>query len=301
MKKTGTVVRVSSNIYDIESEGAVFKCKLRGKMHLKKESATRPVAIGDRVEFEAAGVGGDIIRTLDRNSLIGRADPHSPDIMIPICANVDTCVLFGSVKDPDFSFFEMDKCLVMVHRAKVGQIICLNKVDLVSDQDIDSIEATYKKIGYHVIRMSTKTGEGLDRFKEVIAGTTAVILGPTGAGKSSMINALNPNLELPTGKISRKLGKGKHTTTWYEIVDLGTAKCIDTPGVEGFNIFGVSDRDLQDYFPEFPQLKCSFPNCIHLNEKGCAVLEGVSSGIIAATRHASYLLMLNKIRSRRKY
>lgn len=303
MKKIGTVVKVGPNVYSVDSDGMIFICKLKGKMHQKKESSTRPVAVGDRVEFETVGsrMEGDIIRILDRKSLIARSDPHSAEIMIPICANVDTCVLFGSVKDPPFSFFEMDKSLVMVHKAKVGQVICLNKVDLAQEDEILPIENVYRKIGYHVIRTSTKTGEGIDNFRKMISGSVAVMLGPTGAGKSSMINTLKPDLNLPVGRTSEKLGKGRHTTTWYEIIDVGFAKCIDTPGIEDFGIFGITESDLQNYFPEFPQLKCAFPNCIHLNEAGCAVIESVRSGAVAKSRHQSYVQILKQIRSRRKY
>lgn len=223
----------------------------------------------------------------------------------PAVANVDQAMIVVSIVDPAINLNLLDRYLVQVEHQALKSIVCFNKADLVTEDLLAQYRDLYQAIGYQVIATSAVTNQGLDPVLQALEGHITAILGPSGVGKSTLLNAINPDFQLETGGVSEKTRRGRHTTRHVELFPVGdTGYIFDTPGFSSLDVTFIEEvRDLSDHFPEMKALRpsCRFDDCIHENEPICAVKQALAEGKIAQTRYDNYLLMLEEIRSFRRY
>jgi ribosome biogenesis GTPase len=287
----GRIHKIAANDYEVHTEQGVFRCRFRGKLKRERTAALKLAAVGDQVEITAGEAGeGTIEKVLSRRSRLSRHDVMRPSTEQVIVANVDVLFVVQAAKDPDFNDTIVDKCTVMAAANRLPLVIVVNKSDL-ARPDV----SLYEKAGYKCLRTSAKTGEGIEEVRGFLSGKTSVLMGPSGVGKSSLVNALAPELELKVGAVSRR-GEGRHTTTWVELVPIAGGLVADTPGMEFFTLWGVTPENLKDHFLDFVDLAggCRFRNCSHTAEAGCAV-----RGNVADSRYGNYLDLLAKLKERR--
>ena len=289
---TGRIHKIAANDYEVHTDQGVFHCRFRGKLKRERKAALKLAAVGDFVEVTPGEARqGTIEEVLDRRSRLSRHDVMRPSTEQVIVANVDVLFVVQAAKDPDFNDMIVDKCTVMAAGNRLPLVIVINKSDL-AQPDV----SLYEKAGYRCLRTSAKTGQGIDELRGFLKGKTSVFMGPSGVGKSSLINALDPELALKVGAVSRH-GEGRHTTTWVELVPLAGGLVADTPGMEFFTLWGVTPENLKDHFLDFVDLAggCRFRNCSHTSETHCAVRDKV-----AESRYRNYLDILAKLRERRE-
>jgi ribosome biogenesis GTPase len=277
----GRIHKIAANDYEVHSGEGVFHCRFRGRLKKERQASLRLAAVGDEVEVTpGAEREGTIEKVLPRRTKFSRADVMRPSAEQVIVANVDALLIVQAVRDPEFNDMIVDRCTVMAASNGLPCVLVVNKSDL-GRPDL----ASYEAAGFRCVRTSARTGEGLDALREVFKGRTSVLMGPSGVGKSSLVNALEPVLGLKVGEVSRG-GEGRHTTSWMELLPVGAGLVADTPGLEFFTFWGVDAGNLQDYFLEFADLAggCRFRNCSHDSEAGCAV-----RGRVAESRYRNYL------------
>ncbi|ANQ54358.1 ribosome biogenesis GTPase RsgA [Thermosipho sp. 1063] len=284
MRKKGLVLKFMSNmalVEDIET-GKVFICKLRGKF---KEQGIRPI-VGDFVEYRhIVGNEGVVENILNRKNELKR----------PRIANIDQVVIVTSLKRPEVPLKILDRYLVLVENVKIPAVIVLNKCDLLSREEIDVFLSIYSKM-YPVFLVSAKNRMGIDKLVEVFKDKVSTMAGMSGVGKSSILNAINPGLSLKVGEISKKLDRGKHTTTVIELLKFDFGGWIaDTPGFASLDISEVESEELKNYFPEFSNFLCLYPDCNHIHEPECGIKRAVEDGLIAKSRYESYFEMFHEL------
>lgn len=288
---TGRIHRISANQFVVHADGRVYSCRFTGKAKRERAQTLRLAAVGDFVEFEPLAAGeGTISKVLPRRTKLSRHDVMRPDYEQVIAANVDQLVVVHSAAQPDLSLLTVDKCTVMAQAGGLACVVCINKIDL---GDPGSSVAHYAAAGYPVVLTSAKRREGLDRLLELLRGRTSVLLGPSGVGKSSLLNTLRPDLALKVGEVSERTGEGRHTTSWVELRELDPSTLvIDTPGLEFFTLWGVTVENLAEQFPELLSRMpaCKYrASCSHTQEPGCAVAAAVDRGDIARSRYDNYV------------
>lgn len=302
----GVVVCATGSWYDVLSdEGAVCKCRIRGRMRLKGVRSTNPIVVGDEVLFVADGEDFVIEELVPRrNYIIRRASNLSKESHI-IASNIDRAMLVVTLSSPRTAPEFVDRFLITCEAYSIPATILLAKIDLAADkrEEVDAFRAVYESAGYEVIEISAKYGTGLDRVKEMVAGQTTLVAGNSGVGKSTLIGALEPSLDVRTGEISQSHHKGRHTTTFSTMYPLsGGGSIIDTPGVKGFGLIDIEDAELARYFPDMMRYapECRYYNCTHVHEPDCAVVKAVERGEIAYSRYESYLKILDEDEKYRK-
>ena len=303
-KFTATVVRATGSWYDVLHDGATVRCRIRGRLRLKGVRSTNPVVVGDEVVCEA-DEGGDyvIADILPRcNYVIRRASNLSKESHI-IAANVDQALLMASLRSPETPTEFVDRFLVTCEAYKVPVTILLSKIDLQDAEAVAEFRAVYEGAGYRVLEVSARMGLGVEEVRELLMGRTTLVSGNSGVGKSTLIQAIDPSLDIRTGEISESHHKGRHTTTFstmYPLAEGGAV--IDTPGIKGFGLIDIDEAELWHYFPEMMRAApgCRFYNCTHTHEPGCAVVEAVKAGEIAWPRYESYLKILDEDEKYRK-
>ncbi len=298
----GTVIRNTGAHYVVEpiDGGENVNCKIKGNFRIKGIRTTNPVAVGDKVTVGAPGPDGVAYITAitpRKNYIIRKASNLSKESHI-LAANIDQALLVVTLVDPPTSTTFIDRFLATSEAYSIPAIIAVNKIDLLSEEDkqlLDAVAYLYRSIGYDVVELSAKTGQGVDFLIELLKGKITLFSGNSGVGKSSLINAIIPGLDLRTAEISSAHGTGMHTTTFSELFHLpGGGSIIDTPGVRGFGTVDFDRYDVAHYFPEIfeESHNCRFGNCTHTCEPGCAVLDAVEDNRIASSRYASYLSIL---------
>ena len=302
----GVVVCATGSWYDVLSdEGAVCKCRIRGRMRLKGVRSTNPIVVGDEVLFTADGEDFVIEELVPRrNYIIRRASNLSKESHI-IASNIDRAMLVVTLSSPRTAPEFVDRFLITCEAYSIPATILLAKIDLAADkrEEVEAFRAVYESAGYEVIEISAKYGTGLDRVKEMVVGQTTLVAGNSGVGKSTLIGALEPTLDVRTGEISQSHHKGRHTTTFSTMYPLsGGGSIIDTPGVKGFGLIDIEDAELARYFPDMMRYapECRYYNCTHVHEPGCAVVRAVEKGEIAYSRYESYLKILDEDEKYRK-
>lgn len=304
-QQTGIVVRSTGSWHEVEAAGRVVPTRVPGKSRLEDQRMTNPVAVGDvvRIRLLEDGTGQIISIETRQNQLSRRAAGRRSGLEHVIAANVDHVWVVQSVELPKPNPGFIDRLLVMAAAGGIPAGLVINKVDRLDRAEvrstINAIATTYQELEYPVVMTSATDGTGLKDLHGRMKGKTSVICGPSGVGKSSLLNALDEDLELRTGAVSEKTRKGRHTTAVAERLSLGEDTfVIDTPGVREIGLWGLSPPELGAYMPEIDQLQdgCRFPDCTHDHEPGCVVRAAVESGSITEMRYLSYLNMLESLR-----
>ena len=295
----GTVISSTGSWYEVATERGTLNCRIRGRLRLKGVRSTNPVVVGDRVVVEPDGDSSAIVDIIPRrNYVIRRASNLSKESHI-IAANVDHALLLVTLHSPATPREFVDRFLVTCEAYKVPVTILLGKADLLEGEhqaEAEEFEAVYRDAGYDIIRLSSTEGRGVERVREFISGHTILLAGNSGVGKSTLIGTIAPDIEIRTGEISESHHKGKHTTTFSTMYRVGDGYIIDTPGIKGFGLIDIDDKELCRYFPEMMRLApdCRFYNCTHTHEPGCAVRSAVEEGRVAWSRYESYLKILDE-------
>lgn len=303
----GIVIRNTGAHYVVAIDGdpdREINCKIKGNFRIKGIRTTNPVAVGDHVTVgEPAPDGTAFITAISprRNYIIRRASNLSKESHI-IAANIDRAVLVVTLAHPTTSTTFIDRFLATATAYNVPAMLLINKIDLLTDTEdrelLEAVEYLYTSIGYEVMAVSAKTGDGIDALREKLAGKISLFSGNSGVGKSTLINDLIPGLDLRTAEISSVHDTGMHTTTFSELFRLpgdNGGAIIDTPGVRGFGTIDFDKYEVAHYFPDLFKVSenCRFGNCTHTHEPGCAVLQALEEGRIARSRYASYLSILD--------
>ncbi len=298
----GLVIKNTGSWYVVRTDdGREANCKIKGNFRLKGIRTTNPVAVGDRVTITDGGDGGSFITAIAprSNYIIRRASNLSKEASI-IAANVDMAYLVVTLSHPTTSTTFIDRFLATAEAYRVPATIVINKVDLLTSTEdrelLDAVTYLYRSIGYEVMHVSALNGTGIDALRESIAGRVSLFSGNSGVGKSSLINALLPGLDLRTAEISAMHDTGMHTTTFSEMFPLPDGGyLIDTPGVKGFGTIDFDREEVGHFFPEIFETSrdCRYGNCTHTHEPGCAVLRAIEENRIARSRYASYLSIID--------
>jgi ribosome biogenesis GTPase len=280
---TGLVVETGPGFCDVLCAAERVRCRAAGD-----------AAIGDNVLFSSDR--HRIEEILPRRTLLSRTDPGNPHLQRIIAANIDTVVNVVSVKSPPLRPGLIDRYLIATQKSGAEPLLCVNKIDLLANAgELDPIRP-YQDANIPVVMCSATTGEGLALLLEALAGKLCVFAGHSGVGKSSLLNALDPRLDLGTGTVSDGNGKGRHTTTSSALYHLpGSAIVIDTPGIREFGLWNVSRADVRQYYPDFAAYSCAFSDCSHTHEPGCGIKTAVESGRIGMARYQAYCRILTSI------
>jgi ribosome biogenesis GTPase / thiamine phosphate phosphatase len=290
---SATVLRASGGVYDVElDDGTVAEASLRGRLKLQRRTGDRVVA-GDAVLVRQHDDGSLTIEAVEprRSQLVRRAPGHGRKARV-IIANIDRVVVVFAAAEPEPKQRLLDRFLVIAEANRLEPVILLNKTDLVGDDVVTTFLAPYERIGYATIRASAHTGAGMADVRACLCGARSVVTGPSGVGKSSLLNAIQPGLGLRVGIVSRAVHKGQHTTVTAQLIPLQCGGYVgDTPGLRELGLWDIAPAELPDCFPEFRCLvdHCRFiRSCTHVHEPGCAVLQAVAVGDIDGGRYASY-------------
>jgi ribosome biogenesis GTPase len=301
--KKGVVYKSTGSWYTVKADnGTFFECRIKGKFRIKGIKSTSPVSVGDQVVFEVETKGDETIGIINKieereNYIIRKSVNLSKQTHI-IAANVDIAFLLITLNNPPTFTTFIDRFLVSAEAYKIRAVLLFNKIDTYNEEElleINYLAALYRKIGYECLGISAITGKNIDKVKELMQGKVSMFSGHSGVGKSTLVNAIEPDLNLKTTEISDQHLQGQHTTTFAEMFDLSFgAQIIDTPGIKGFGIVEVDKEELSGYFPEFFKLKenCKFNNCLHIEEPNCAVKEALENEEIAWSRYKSYLQII---------
>ncbi len=277
---------------NVESMG-LYECKAKGNFRNKK---IKPL-VGDNVEI-------DIIDEDNKIGNITEIFGRKSELIRPAVANVDQAIVIFAAADPAPNFNLLDRFLVMMQNQNIDTIICFNKMDKVKTEDKETLESIYKDSGCKLKFLSVKFNEGLNEIKDILKNKTTVLAGPSGVGKSSFVNKLNPEAEMETGAISEKIKRGKHTTRHSELIYLGgETYLMDTPGFSSLALFDMEKEELKDCYPEFDMFDepCRFLGCVHVNEPDCIIKENVANGTINETRYTNYKLLYEELKNQKRY
>jgi ribosome biogenesis GTPase / thiamine phosphate phosphatase len=299
----GRVTKSTGSWYVVSfADGSSFPCRLPGKFRLEESDQTNPVAVGDRVIVERLEDGSGVIREIkDRINMITRLATHGRRGQQIIAANIDLGILVQSVKRPQFKTGFIDRFLITCEANNVTPLILINKMDLAKGPDIKAIEDLgylYSSLGYQLITCSTLDENSIRELKELIQGKTVTLMGPSGTGKSSLLNSMSPGLNVAIGEISNFSNKGKHTTTFSELISIGDQTyVVDTPGIREFGLVDIDANDLSNFYIEMRELrtKCKYYNCTHIHEPECAVMSAYDAGEIHPSRYMSYLQIFESL------
>ena len=294
---SGVVVRATGSWYEVLSAGERYQCRIRGKLRLKGVRSTNPVVVGDEVQCLTDEQGSHVIVDITprRNYVIRRASNLSKETHI-IAANIDQALLLVTLRQPETALEFVDRFLVTCEAYKIPVVILLAKIDLQEKEEVDFFRSVYEPIGYRVVEVSAVTGEGVEEVHDLLVGRTTLLSGNSGVGKSTLVQRIDPSLDIRTGDISESHHKGRHTTTFSTMYPLSEGGAlIDTPGIKGFGLIDIEEEELWHYFPEMMHYgrECRFYNCTHTHEPGCAVVAALEEGAISELRYESYLKMMD--------
>ena len=281
----GRVLKNYNGYYYVSVEDKIYTCKVKGKMKQNRFS----LATGDMVSFQMGEKDEGMIK---------KVLPRKNFLLRPPIANLDLLVVTFACASPDFSYLLADKLFALAELAKIPAILVLNKKDIAPDGLIEEVKATYEKIGYEVFAISADNNEGIEPLREKLRGKICAFGGPSGVGKSSTINAIDNTVDLRTGEVSEKIGRGKHTTRYAQLLPFDEGYIADTPGFGNLLFEDFDEKNLVDCFREFAEFEdgCKFCPCNHTHEPVCGVKEAVASGDVAQSRYQSYLDILQEIK-----
>lgn len=300
---TGLVYKSTGSWYTVKTdEGDFYECRIKGKFRIKGIKSTNPVAVGDEVDFDPETtndvVTGVITNIHERKNYIIRKSVNLSKQVHIIASNIDKVFLLVTINNPVTTTSFIDRFLVTAEAYGIEAIIVFNKIDTFTEETLDEqlyLQYIYSQIGYKCLRVSAVENKGIDELREIMKDNVSMFSGHSGVGKSTLINKLQPSLNLKTKEISEQHSQGQHTTTFAEMFDLDFgAKIIDTPGIRGFGVVDMEKDEVGDYFPEFFALKdqCKFNNCLHKDEPHCAVKDALENDEISWSRYKSYIQIL---------
>jgi ribosome biogenesis GTPase len=300
--KKGIVYRSTGSWYAVHSEGIFYDCRIKGKLRLKGIKSTNPVAVGDHVLFEvdrhATAPEGNITQIEERKNYIVRKSVNLSKQTHIIASNIDQVFLIITLNNPPTFPAFVDRFLVTAEAYQISAILLFNKIDSYKDfelKEVKEFQKIYQDIGYSTFNISATQGIEIETVKSIMQDKVSMFSGHSGVGKSTLVNAISPGLNIKTAAISKQHQQGMHTTTFAEMFALTKGiKIIDTPGIKGFGVVDMKPEEIGNYFPEFYKRKnkCKFHNCLHHNEPKCAIIEAVEAGKISLSRYTSYLKML---------
>lgn len=290
----GKIIRGIAGFYYVHVAGnGIYECKAKGVFRKNKE---KPL-VGDNVE----------ITVLNEEEKLGNVSdilPRKNDLIRPAVANVDQALVIFAADQPKPNFNLLDRFLLMMEQKEIPTVICFNKVDLVTEEEKERLKTIYENTGHTIIFVSAAKKQGIEKVRECLHGRTTTVAGPSGVGKSSLINLMQSDVKMETGSISEKIQRGKHTTRHSELITLDdTSYILDTPGFSSLAVFDLEKEDIKWYYPEFEPLqdKCRFLGCNHIHEPACAVKQAVEEGRISSIRYENYKLLFEECSNRRKY
>lgn len=300
---TGTVYKSTGSWYTVKTDdGTIYKCRMKGKFRIKGIKSTNPIAVGDVVDFTAEEKNNEqtgVIHTIhDRMNYIIRKSVNLSKRIHIIASNIDQVFILITLNNPPTFTSFIDRFLATAEAYNIKAVLLFNKVDTYNEEellDIKYMAALYREIGYECVGVSALEGRNIDKVKDMMLGKTSMFVGHSGVGKSTLVNTIEPGLDIKTKEISSQHSQGQHTTTFAEMFDLSfDARIIDTPGIKGFGIVDMEKEEITDYFPEFFALKqdCKFNNCLHIEEPHCAVKKALENADVAYSRYKSYVQMV---------
>ena len=290
----GKIIKGIAGFYYIYAEdGQVYECKAKG---IFRKDNQKPL-VGDNVE----------ISILDENEKEGSVTailPRKNSLIRPAVANVDQAFVIFAMENPKPNYMLLDRFLIMMEQQGIPAVVCFNKKDLGTEEELDFLYRTYTQCGYRVILSSALKGEGISEIHEILRGKTTVVAGPSGVGKSSLTNSLQREIQMETGEISKKLKRGKHTTRHSQVIPVGEDTfLVDTPGFSSLYLTDMEEQELKNYFPEFREYEeeCRFQGGRHIHEPGCAVKEALEADKISRLRYEDYLALHQELKEKRRY
>lgn len=290
----GKIIKGIGGFYYIHTPGmGVYECKAKG---IFRNQRVKPL-VGDNVSI-------DILDEKEKKGNIMEICNRKNQLIRPAVSNVDQAMVIFAAAKPAPNLNLLDRFLISMRKEEIETIVCFNKMDIVTEKEISRLRDIYHLGGYHVLFTSACMDEGITVMTEQLQGKTTVLAGPSGVGKSSLINRIKPEANMETGEISAKIERGKHTTRHSELFLLNEDTYImDTPGFSSLHIEDIEKEDLKNFFPEFADYEegCRFRGCIHINEPGCRVKEALNQGGISKIRYDNYVSLYNEIKDKRKY
>lgn len=290
----GKIIKGIGGFYYVHAEdGMIYECKARG---IFRRENIKPL-VGDLVEME-------VLDEAERAGNISRILPRKSKLIRPAVANIDQALVVFAVVKPEPNFNLLDRFLIMMEQQELPCIVCFNKSDIASEEERLKLQRAYETCGYRVLFISVREKEGLEEVRALLRGKTTALAGPSGVGKSSLINYLHPQAAMETGAISRKIDRGKHTTRHSELFVLDRESYImDTPGFSSLQLFDMEKEDLKDFYPEFRAYEegCRFRGCMHMKEPGCGVKEALQEGKISDVRYRNYTVLYEELKERKRY
>ncbi len=291
---TGKIIKGIAGFYYVHVEGKdVYACRAKG---IFRNVKIKPL-VGDNVRME-------VLDERDKEGNVTEILPRKNELIRPAVANVDQALVIFSIVKPNPSPNLLDRFLIKMERQNLPCIICFNKQDIASEKERAMLYDAYESSGYKVIFVSALQNEGMDELKRLLAGKTTTVAGPSGVGKSTIINCLHPDANMETGSISEKIERGRHTTRHSEIIALGDETYImDTPGFTSLDITEIEKDELASYYPEFKHHEpyCRFRGCAHISEPDCKVKEAVEKGEISRLRYDNYRMLYEELKAVKRY
>lgn len=294
----GKIVKGIAGFYYVhvtpkKGESSIYECKAKGVF---RKDHRKPL-VGDDVELDI----------LDEDKKLGNITkllPRQSELIRPAVANVDQAMVIFAIRKPQPNFNLLDRFLIMMEQQNLQTIICFNKLDIDEDGQGEQYKEIYESCGYRTLLVSASEGHGVEELKALLAGKTTTVAGPSGVGKSSLVNCFQNNIKMETGSISNKIDRGKHTTRHTELIAVAEDTYIlDTPGFSSLGMFGMQKEELASYYPEFVEHEkyCKFAGCAHISEPVCGVRDAVEEGVIPRLRYENYRVLYEELKSEKRY
>lgn len=290
----GKIIKGIAGFYYVHAEDrSIYECKARG---IFRRENVKPL-VGDDVELE-------VLDREKKEGTIRKILPRRSKLIRPAVANIDQALVIFAIRKPEPNFNLLDRFLIMMEQQGLSSVICFNKSDIASAQEREDLREAYEACGYRVLFISVMEQEGLKEVRHILQGKTTAVAGPSGVGKSSLINCLHPQAGMETGDVSEKIDRGRHTTRHSELFALdGESYIMDTPGFSSLELFDMEKEELKNFYPEFREYEggCRFRGCVHVSEPGCRVKEALAEGKISRVRYHNYTVLYEELKDRKKY
>ena len=287
------IIKGIAGFYDVAAGNTIYRCRAKGIFRNQK---VKPL-VGDWVEIE-------ILDEKDREGNLTGILPRTNELIRPAVANVDQAIVVFAAKNPKPNYNLLDRFLMTMEKQGIPVIVCFNKKDLVKEKELAQLESIYEQCGHQVIFISAREGNGIDEIRDLIRGKTTVLAGPSGVGKSSLMNQLNPDANMEVGAVSRKIQRGRHTTRHSELIMIEEGTFVlDTPGFSSLFIDRFEEDEVKDYFQEFAPYaeQCRFQGCSHTHEPDCGVKKALEEGRISRIRYENYVNIYQELKEKRKW